>query len=351
MVRKDPNVISRYNASQYQKQKVAGIKPSTARLTVDAETVSRQARLHRYTRRFEQHSLHGARFPPEPLADKDLHRILTNSAKAVQTNHFIESGCAVCGRLTPVSQLTLLSEFRPPLDCLKVKGVTRQPRHLSAEPITEIEGPVLAEGCDAVCVECEGSLLKGKIPKFALANHGWLGAVPPQLAGLSYAEQVMIAKVRHNRCVMRVNSGRVRMHANAIMFPQPVVKVYHKLPPSQEELSEVLAFVFTGSSQPTEEDFERTPMLVRKRRVIEALEWLKLNHEGYKDMEISLENLASYKHANIPVVVDYRKTHATADDSMPAEARSVNDAGEEYGTSAGPCSFAVHGFTDAQYSH
>ncbi|KAJ6590396.1 hypothetical protein DFH09DRAFT_1244966 [Mycena vulgaris] len=116
------------------------------------------------------------------------------------------------------------------------------------------------------------------------------------------------------------------MHANAIMFSQPVLKVYLKLPPSREEMSEV--------------DFDRTPMLVRRSKVSEALDWLKLNHEDYADLEISQENLLSYAEHDIPVVVDYRR----------AEARSLNDPNEEHGTAEGQCTFAVHGLTGVEYS-
>jgi len=35
-------------------------------------------------------------------------------------------------------------------------------------------------------------------------------------------------------------------------------------------------------------------MLVRRQNVQEALEWLKLNHQDYEDLEISQDNLASY---------------------------------------------------------
>ncbi|KAJ7900713.1 hypothetical protein B0H14DRAFT_2330854, partial [Mycena olivaceomarginata] len=110
---------------------------------------------------------------------------------------------------------------------------------------------------------------------------------------ITSAESVMIAKISHNRCVIRVNSGRVRMHANAIMFAQPVLKVYLRLPPSKQEMGEILAFFFTGSAAPTQEDFDRTPMLVRPDKVATALNWLKLNHEGYADLEISEDNLLS----------------------------------------------------------
>jgi hypothetical protein len=70
------------------------------------------------------------------------------------------------------------------------------------------------------------------------------------------------------------------MHANAIMFAQPVLKFYLKLPLSQDEMSEILGFVFTGLAALTQESFDRTPMLVRTDEVAAALNWLKLNHEG-----------------------------------------------------------------------
>ena len=62
-----------------------------------------------------------------------------------------------------------------------------------------------------------------------------------------------------------------------IAFESPVPKVYHRLPPPVEELDEVLAVLFTGPCKPTEKEFQRTPLLVRRNQVALALEWLKLN--------------------------------------------------------------------------
>jgi hypothetical protein len=139
------------------------------------------------------------------------------------------------------------------------------------------------------------------------------------------------------------------MNANAIMFQQPVLKVYLKLPPSRKEMEEVLAVVFTGACDPTPEDFERTPLLVRREKVAAALEWLKLNHEYYSDLEISEENLATYALRDVIVRVDYRRTEGEVEHSVPESARSVFDNNEEHGTSSGPCPFVVHGLTGAEY--
>ncbi|KAJ6506046.1 hypothetical protein DFH09DRAFT_943412, partial [Mycena vulgaris] len=289
--------------------------------------------------------LRDTEFPPKPLSFRQVHRVLTRYCTSMNPSRFIEAGCAVCGCLVPIRQLSSLDQFSNYLHLLVKPGVTRKERFSVRDPVTDLEGPVLADGCTKICVDCETALVNSKIPKNALVLHNWIGKVPPQLQNLSYAEGLMIAKVRHNRCVIRVNSGRVRMNANAIMFSQPIVKVYHKLPPSRDEMHEILAFIFTGSSQPTPEDFDRTPLLVRRSKVLAALEWLKLNHEGYVDLEISKENLDMYSERDIPVTVDFRRTNADLSDSVPVAGRAVNDYVEEQGTEEGECTFAVHGLT------
>ncbi|KAJ6538199.1 hypothetical protein DFH09DRAFT_1090792 [Mycena vulgaris] len=104
------------------------------------------------------------------------------------------------------------------------------------------------------------------MPLTSLADHIWIEKIPWQMQDLSYIEKILVAKVRHDRCVARVASGRGKMSANVIMFANPTIKVYNILPPSRDELSEVLAFVFLGPPKPTKEEFKRTLMLVRRER-------------------------------------------------------------------------------------
>ena len=79
------------------------------------------------------------------------------------------------------------------------------------------------------------------------------------------------------------------MKVNVVAFESPVPKIYAMLPPPHEDIEDVLAILFTGPSKPTPEDFARTPFLVRRNAVMNALEWLKLNHADYTDIEISKE--------------------------------------------------------------
>ncbi|KZP05534.1 hypothetical protein FIBSPDRAFT_914868 [Athelia psychrophila] len=129
------------------------------------------------------------------------------------------------------------------------------------------------------------------------------------------------------------------MSANTISFANPMPDIYDTLPPPLADLDSVLAFIFTGRCLPVESDLRWTPLLVRRNKVKKALEWLKLNHECYADLNISHENLAEYPLSGCPLVYTFRKSN----DPQPAEALAVNDDGAEDGTADGPCSFTVHG--------
>ena len=133
----------------------------------------------------------------------------------------------------------------------------------------------------------------------------WLGKIPDELQGLSFVEQLLVGRIRHNRCIVRVAKGMHKMIANAVTFEHPMQKIYTVLPPPIEEMDELLAFIFTGPCQPTKDDFHRTPLLVRQNKVSRALEWLKCNHIDYADLEISYKNLAPYPEDMPPVVINY----------------------------------------------
>ncbi|KAJ7937771.1 hypothetical protein B0H13DRAFT_1852069 [Mycena leptocephala] len=77
-----------------------------------------------------------------------------------------------------------------------------------------------------------------------------------------------------------------------------------------------------GFRKPAEEDYVRTPMLVRQC------------------LEISTDNLNELPESGIPCGVDWKSTEEE-DLNLVPETMSVNDGGEEEGTSSGPCSFAV----------
>ncbi|KAF8574578.1 hypothetical protein K439DRAFT_1372050, partial [Ramaria rubella] len=136
-----------------------------------------------------------------------------------------------------------------------------------------------------ICQDCHELLKKRKIPLLSLANGNWIGEVPDALVDLSYAEKLLIARVRPNYCAVRVKAGMHKMQANTVLVPNPTAKIYKKFPPHREDLDEVMAFVYTGPTHPSQIELRRTLFLVQKKKITRALEWLKLNHCDYCDRD------------------------------------------------------------------
>ena len=282
-----------------------------------------------------------ASFPPEP-ASKDLeHAIIRDACKRMDPENFEEVGCAVCGELKLRKDTSRLKSVKNLLNILEAPGVTRMERKSDSRPIREYKGPVLDYGCSNICNSCRGDIRRGKVPRLALSNNLWLGAVPSVLKNLSFVEKILVARVRHTCAFVKVASGMRKMKANIVAFESPIPKIYNILPPPREELDEVLAILFTGPAKPTEKDFARTPFLVRRNAVINALEWLRLNHSDYSDIEISHDNASQYGEDMPPVTVEYQ---LKLSNKVP-EGTSVFDHEEEDGTVEGDCVFTVHGLT------
>jgi hypothetical protein len=252
-----------------------------------------------------------------------------------------EAGCAVCGLLKPSKELSRLKNVKNFLHVLERKGLTRIERKSDATKVREYPGPVLDYSCSRICDGCRMSVRKGKVPRLALAKGLWLGKVPDELKSLRFVEKLLIARVRHTCCYVKVASGMRKMKANVIAFQSPIPKVYDVLPPPRSEMNDVLAILFTGPCKPVESDLKRTPFLVRRNYVARALEWLRLNHSDYANIKISEKNLNEYPENEIPVSIEYRPSIT----NKVSEGTSVFDMEPEDGTDTGECSFTVHGLT------
>ena len=280
-------------------------------------------------------------FPPSPCSIDFEHTIIKDSCRRMDPVNFEEVGCAVCGELRRQDKASRLKSVKNFLNILEVAGVTRVERAANTMPIKEFKGPVLDYSCSLICDTCRADIHNGKVPRLALARGLWLGKVPPQLSCLTFVEKLLVAKVRHTCAFVKVASGMRKMKANIVAFESPVPKIYNILPPPRDDLDEMLAILFTGPCKPTKEDFSRTPFFVRRNAVINALEWLKLNHADYADIEISHSNAMQYDDDMPPVSVEYRRSETN---KVP-EGTSVFDNEEDDGTTEGDCAFTVHGLT------
>src|SRR5882762_1447486 len=132
------------------------------------------------------------KFPPNPPSTDLCQKIVSDFCADTSPDVFEETGCAVCGKLTPICEMEERSEVEN-INLLKVDGVTRKARCKSSDPVRELRGPILAPGCGRVCSTCVESLDKKKMPVLALANGLWIGEIPYELQDLTYAEQLLIA--------------------------------------------------------------------------------------------------------------------------------------------------------------
>jgi len=130
------------------------------------------------------------------------------------------------------------------------------------------------------------------------------------------------------------------MKANVVAFESPIPKIYDILPP-RNDLDDVLAILFTRPCKPSDTDLNRIPFLVRRNRVMHALQWLKANHCDYANIEISTQNLEGYSETELPVSIQY----CASNTNKASEGTSVFDIDIEDGTEEGDCSFTAHGLT------
>lgn len=292
-------------------------------------------------------------FPPGPPTKRLQEKIVNDWCDDLSSDRISEQGCSVCGILTPICVLINRNELKnidfsilKPQPLSQDEDVTRKERRHETEPVAALDGPVLDDRLQGVCELCIRYLEKKKVPPFSMAAGFWLGDVPEELSCLSFAEKLLIAKSRSNNFIVRVKSGRYKLRGNAITFPSPVSKVYNVLPPHRAELEQILAFIFVGPQRPTAEELSRVPLLVRKNRVAKALDWLKLNHVDYEDLQISSENIESYRDNEIPVSVTYRPS--SSDTNKDPESTATYDNDDDEGVEKGECPFVVHGLTIEQ---
>ena len=286
-------------------------------------------------------------FPPARPVKSNWDSCMKNFCESFTPVKVEEEGCAVCAQSSNRAEMTPLSNYD--LSPLKMTdlGVTRRTRKTAKQIVTEIPGPVLVSDLKQVCSTCRVDLEAGKMPPLALANGLWIGEVPDELKCLSYAEKLVISRVRYNRCVVHVSidgSLNRKMKGNAVLFRNPTVEIYDKLPPRKADLDQVLAIQFTGPAQPTKEDIRRVPLLVRRNKIANALEWLKLNHSDYIDLIIDNEALNEYPDEDLAVPFQYTASRDNDHIKAPETSSLHNTEGHD-GTETGPCPIAVHGLS------
>ena len=155
------------------------------------------------------------------------------------------------------------------------------------------------------CSECHASILKSKTPALALANHMFLGDVPPELKNLTMIEEAMIAKCRAKSWVVQLqakndstclpNSQR-GLKGHTIIYPQQPQGLTRILPPSVAKICTPICVIFVGAHKPSNEWLKTRakPLIICREQVCKALEWLHLHNPLYADIEIGYPTLDTF---------------------------------------------------------
>ncbi len=191
---------------------------------------------------FSKPIAHACEFPPANPTSSNGERVVRDFCNDCLPNKIEEALCAVCAELHIGSSMCSVSSLSDSIYLLEpsmhgLRGVSHKERPFStdvrSQPAEELDGPLLVPETDRVCRDCFEHLMKDNLPPKALANGLWIGDVPSELKGLTYAEKLLVARARNNQCIVKVNTGGRKMKANAIAFPNPTPRIYNLLPPSK----------------------------------------------------------------------------------------------------------------------
>lgn len=173
----------------------------------------------------------------------------------------------------------------------------------------------------SVCHECWESLKKDKLPKLSLANGMWIGDTPFELSVLTLAEQILIARnypaayivklypkkrgAKHLHRGLRGNVSTYRLDSQEIAD----MVAGNIMPPPSRILASIIGVTLVGPKNIPETTMPGF-LKVRRRRVQEALEWLKLHNPLYANIEISHQRLSELENDGIPQEIIQTARHS-----------------------------------------
>ncbi|KAF8144022.1 hypothetical protein K438DRAFT_1524537, partial [Mycena galopus ATCC 62051] len=140
------------------------------------------------------------------------------------------------------------------------------------------------------------------------ANGLWVGDCPKELQDLSFLEQQCIARARTTRCMFKLEIGPTGQYAsrgNVCVFVQEPGPLLNVLPPPLNDVFDEVSVVLVGAKDTpiTASLLERTPLLVRRQWIVDALIWLQKNNPLYADIDTTevRRNAAEYPEHGVPL--------------------------------------------------
>ncbi|RDB17999.1 ATP-dependent DNA helicase RRM3 [Hypsizygus marmoreus] len=175
------------------------------------------------------------------------------------------------------------------------------------------------KGDTQVCLECDRKLRSMTRPAYALANNMWIGDIPHELAVLTLPERLLIAKYFPAAYIVKLfpkklgaeNWDKKTMHSglrgnvSTYRLDQAEIAAMvdgRNMPPPARILSALIGVTFVSPKQVKENTLPAF-LMVRRRRIREALLWLKAHNPLYRDIVISEERLLELPENAVPMEI------------------------------------------------
>ncbi|KAL0573044.1 hypothetical protein V5O48_008922 [Marasmius crinis-equi] len=152
-----------------------------------------------------------------------------------------------------------------------------------------------------LCEACFSDLKKERVPRYSYANHLYRGRLPECFRDLTVGEEMICSRFKSTAYIYRLkgcnsdDQAPLVMSGNCCAHELNTVSTANILPRTPADVRDLLTVVFIGSGK---FDFSKmganSVFRVRKRKVLEFLQWLSVHNPAYKDVTISLENLNQY---------------------------------------------------------
>jgi hypothetical protein len=182
-----------------------------------------------------------------------------------------------------------------------------------------------AEGSKvSVCSSCTASLGRGMVPKECLVNNIYIGCehkYPEVLKNLSPAEEFLIslnkaygffARFRKDKTNATGTYYRRHVKGHITVFPGDVENIVTTiLPHSLLDRLDEIHVSWSGAEKPKPRDVTKL-LKVRKRNVLESLEWLQKNNPLYQHIQIVPRNITQLRYmqgTDVPELLYNSMTH------------------------------------------
>jgi len=174
------------------------------------------------------------------------------------------------------------------------------------------KGPGRCKEGFAVCSQCQMSLGKKMMPRFAIANHFAFGSPPECLLELTEVELAMLTPVKTHGYCFSYTGGKNKQLKGSLSYYKVAMESIARAAAHFDVLKmhENIVVLLHGKMTAQQKAIARKKNQIRVKKVLVALKWLVKNHEEWKQKDI---NFASTKsNLRSPVLVD----NTSPDDSL-----------------------------------